>query len=79
MRLFRRRDEERTLPENRLPGIQPVYPGETLAPQAALRVADVYSCVRCLSDSAASLPLIPYRRLENGRVRVNGGPRKGEP
>ena len=73
MRWFRRREEERVLPENALPGIQPVLGGETLGPSRALQVADVFACVRVLADSAASLPLIPYRRLETGRLRISGG------
>src|SRR5918999_169257 len=70
---FRRREEERVLPENALPGIQPVLSGDTLGPARALQVADVFACVRVLADSAASLPLIPYRRVETGRVRLSGG------
>src|SRR5215211_5984577 len=70
---FRRRAEERTLPPNMHPGIQPVWPGETLAPQTALRVSDVFACVRVLADSAASVPLHAYRRTEEGRARVLGG------
>jgi HK97 family phage portal protein len=44
-----------------------------LPPQTALRVSDVFACVRVLADSAGSVPLIPYRRLESGRTRVGGG------
>ena len=73
LRLFRRRDEERVLAENAFPGIQPVYGGETLGPHRALQVADVFACVRVLADSAASVPLIPYRRLETGRTRLSSG------
>lgn len=73
MRWFRKKDEERVLAQNALPGIQPVLSGETIAPSSALQVADVFACVRVLADSAASVPLIPYRRLETGRVRLTGG------
>jgi HK97 family phage portal protein len=74
MRLFRRRDEERALPaQTTWPASQVVAYAPQLAPQRALQVADVFACVRVLADSAASLPLIPYRRLEDGRTRVNGG------
>jgi HK97 family phage portal protein len=40
---------------------------------SAMRIADVYSCIRCLADAAASVPLILYRRTTNGRERVYGG------
>jgi HK97 family phage portal protein len=74
VRLFRRRDEERALPaQTTWPSSQIVAYAPHLAPQRALQVADVFACVRVLADSAASLPLIPYRRREEGRVRVDGG------
>lgn len=38
-----------------------------------MRIADVYACVRVLADSAASVPLISYRRTSVGRVRLSGG------
>ena len=43
-----------------------------VSPQNALRVADVFACVRCLSDAAASIPLIPYRKTADGRTRADG-------
>jgi HK97 family phage portal protein len=70
---FRRKEEERVLALNAFPGIQPVLGGDAIAPTRALQVADVFACVRVLADSAASVPLIPYRRLESGRARVTGG------
>jgi HK97 family phage portal protein len=74
VRLFRRRDEERALPaQTTWPASQVVSYAPQLAPQRALQVADVFACVRALADSAASVPLIPYRRLESGRSRVSGG------
>jgi HK97 family phage portal protein len=39
----------------------------------ALRIADIYACVKVLSDAAASVPLIPYRRSHTGRVRLDSG------
>ncbi len=39
---------------------------------AALRVGEVYACVRVLVDAAASLPLHTYRRTPGGRVRSEG-------
>lgn len=38
-----------------------------------MRIADVFACVRALSDSASSLPLIAYRRSgDGGRERFGG-------
>jgi HK97 family phage portal protein len=74
MRLFRRKGEERTIPDG-----GPVWPTGGWAPFAppspsdALATADVYSAVRCLSDAAASIPLIPYRRTSTGRQRLDSG------
>src|SRR4051794_9506696 len=39
---------------------------------AGLRIPDVFACVRALSESAASLPLVAYRRTDQGRVRAGG-------
>ncbi len=39
----------------------------------SLQIADVFACVRCLADSAASVPLIAYRAGDSGRVRLTGG------
>jgi len=44
----------------------------TVTPANALAIADVYAAVRCLSDAAASVPLIPYRRTADGRTRADG-------
>ena len=38
-----------------------------------MQIADVFACVRCLADSAASVPLIPYRATDAGRTRLSGG------
>lgn len=49
--------------------------GATVTPQTALTHGDVYACIRALSDAAGSLPLIVYRRLEDGgRERADGTP-----
>ncbi|MGH2966196.1 MAG: phage portal protein [Solirubrobacterales bacterium] len=56
-----------------------VIPRETAAgvivtPANALALADAYACVRVLAETAASLPLIPYRRTAAGdRVRLEQG------
>ncbi|MGI8462577.1 MAG: phage portal protein [Solirubrobacterales bacterium] len=48
-------------------------PGESsVTPSNALAIADAYACVRALSDAAASLPLVVYRRTEAGRIRAEG-------
>ena len=47
-------------------------PGPTVTPETALATADAYACVRALSDAAASLPLLAYRRTAAGRERFDG-------
>jgi HK97 family phage portal protein len=68
------RDEERTLPKSTVPqSILAAYPGPGVTPDNALTIADAYACVRALSDAAASLPLIAYRRRQDGsRERYSG-------
>lgn len=44
-----------------------------LGPSTALQVGDVWACVKVLADAAASVPLIAYRRLDSGRVRLSSG------
>ncbi len=39
-----------------------------MSPRGALAVADAYACIRALSDAAASLPLLAYRRTADGRL-----------
>jgi HK97 family phage portal protein len=72
---FWRRTEQRTIPDG-----GPVWPSNGWAPSAysstperALQVGDVWACVRVLADAAASVPLIPYRRTDTGRVRLSTG------
>jgi HK97 family phage portal protein len=48
-------------------------PSNSPTPDAAMRIADVYSCIRCLADAAASVPLILYRRTTAGRERITSG------
>jgi HK97 family phage portal protein len=74
MRMFRRKSEQRMIadggpvwPTN---GWPPQFPPE---PNEGLGVADVWACVRVLAGAAASLPLIPYRRQGEGRVRLTSG------
>lgn len=40
--------------------------GITITPERALTISAVYACVRVLAETVAQLPLILYRRLENG-------------
>lgn len=75
MRLWRRRSEERSIPDG-----GPVWPdngwapsGYSSTPERALQVGDVWACVGVLADAAASVPLIPYRRTGTGRVRLSTG------
>jgi HK97 family phage portal protein len=59
-----------TLPASMLSGDRDQVP--TLGPHAAMRVGEVYACVRTLVDAAASLPLQAYRRTEAGHARHDG-------
>jgi len=45
--------------------------GVVVSERGALTIADAYACVRCLADSAASLPLHVFRRTPGGRVRAD--------
>ena len=45
--------------------------GMRVSPDSALRLAAVYACVRVLSETMASLPLVVYRaRSDGGKDRV---------
>ncbi len=44
--------------------------GVSVTPMAAMQYSAVHSCVRVLSESVASLPLILYERKEDGRARA---------
>ena len=73
-RWFRREAEDRALTRSTVPS---VFFGDTLAGPAvstrsAMQIADVYACVRALVDAISTLPLIAYRRTEDGRERDDG-------
>lgn len=66
--------EDRTLTAASVPPVMLTStPAGTVTPSNALAIADVFAAVRCLSDAAASIPLIVYRRTATGRQRVDGG------
>jgi HK97 family phage portal protein len=44
--------------------------GASVTTPTAMRVAAVYSCVRVIAETIASLPLHMYRRLPNGKERA---------
>ncbi len=79
-KLFRRRPtladtlEDRSL--KRSAQFWPQYATVTLgdlSPDDALRISDVFGCIRLLADTCASLPLIAYRRVGDGdRERYAG-------
>ena len=80
MQLLRRRKaEERSLAVH--PAVDELWAEplglnyKTTAPTAdgSLQIADVFACVCVLADSAASVPLIPYRAGDAGRTRLSGG------
>jgi HK97 family phage portal protein len=73
--------ESRDLSRQNLPAsfFGTVYPGQyetpdaqLVSPSAAMRLGVVYACVRLLSETAASLPLVAYRDTTAGRVRATG-------
>ena len=45
------------------------YTGKTVTPENALTIAAVYACVRVISETVASLPLIVYERIPGGGKR----------
>src|SRR5947208_327052 len=50
----------------------------TVAPEqvngrTAMQLADVFACVRALTDGAVLCPLVCYRDTEMGRERLTGG------
>jgi len=48
--------------------------GVSVTPEAAMRQATVYSCIRLLSETISQLPLHLYRRTESGRERAADHP-----
>jgi len=72
----RSRQEQRSLGAQNVPGVMlGTLPdgGRSVTPETAMRIADVFACVRVLADSAASVPLHLYRRTDVGRERVTSG------
>lgn len=61
-----------TVPPTMEPLMLPAPGAPLVTPANALAIADVFACVRCLSDAAASIPLIAYRRTTTGRTRNDG-------
>jgi HK97 family phage portal protein len=68
--------EQRALTKETVPAA--FFPGDGVGPtvgeKTALTLADVWACVRVLSSTAAAVPLLTYRRTEDGRVRWGGMP-----
>jgi HK97 family phage portal protein len=50
------------------------YTGKSVTETTALATVAVYACVRILSETLASLPLILYRRLPRGKERATNHP-----
>ena len=48
--------------------------GVTVTEESALYCTAVYSCIRLLSSTLASLPLFPYKRMERGKERSYAHP-----
>ena len=53
--------------------IVPRVAAETVDERTAMRLADVYSCVRVLCDAITTAPLVAYRDTDAGRVKLTGG------
>jgi HK97 family phage portal protein len=72
--LWPRRAEERVLSRANVPAVmlQPSVAGIPMSAEAALRIVDVFACVRLLAEAAATLPLVAYRRTGLGRERAEG-------
>jgi len=71
----KRRVEDRALTVENVPPamLSTIASGvPVITPDAAMQIADVYACIRALSDAAATLPLIPYRKTAQGRTRDTG-------
>lgn len=49
---------------------RPSSSGQYVSPTSALQIAAVFSCVRLLAETIASLPLMVYRRLPDGGREV---------
>jgi HK97 family phage portal protein len=77
VKLFgRHRTEDRALTRADVPAVMmpTTIAGETVTARNALALADVWACVRCLSDAVSTLPLVVYRRTGDGRERVTDLP-----
>jgi HK97 family phage portal protein len=73
MRWGKRKAEDRALTvKDTIPPAFPELGPTAMTTNTAMRIADVFACVRVLAESAASLPLIAYRRTDQGRVRAGG-------
>jgi HK97 family phage portal protein len=53
--------------------VLPTVSGEQVTDRSALAIADVFACVRALSDGAVLCPLECYRDTDAGRVPLTGG------
>lgn len=74
MTLFTRRKSEKRADVRPFPmSTLPAEDRSPIEPHAALRICDVFACIRRLADGAASLPLVAYRRRPDGsRERFDG-------
>jgi HK97 family phage portal protein len=71
--LFRRKVEDRTLTPESLPAVMLPDVGEVITGVDQVswpQVADVFACVRLLTDAVSTLPLEAYRNTPDGRVEV---------
>jgi HK97 family phage portal protein len=73
MAFWNKKTEARDLNKGNIPQIMLSQLPGAISATTALTVNDVWACVRLLSNTAASLPLVPYRRVDGGRERLTGG------
>lgn len=58
-----------------IPVGDPTQSGQRVTPEGALQLSAVYACVRVLTETISSLPLIVYQRTpEGGKQRADGHP-----
>lgn len=55
-------------------GVGPTTTGITVTERKAMTLSAVYSCVRIIAESLASLPFVAYERLDRGKRRATTHP-----
>lgn len=63
-------EEKRTYTNNSIWGGSSSYSGVAVSPETAMTLSAVYSAVKIISETLASLPLLTYAREERGKRRA---------